>query len=593
MNNEVKKADFEDFEPALDSSYSMEVVPKSNGGAISLHRDDGLLCDQMPVPSVELLDPSSSDSEIELLPNNPKLLVCNHAAISPQDEQFRAGPPGQILIISITTVSSFVFYGWVMHLMGLIPGVHPVLAIVLMGLLTVLTVSWLVRKVRDKSDIFAAFPSGVLISDQGISLTFTVPPTNPQIGANNITSPLIPWTAIEMVKSESKSEGGVDTLKRGTCFTFRVRCSQIMARDAAQLKGLVRKLWNKNLPDSPHPQVNGITDRGAIEIEFPLNAITLQADKHLFVSAIKKFAPSAAVGLEAAEIFSNRSQTNFTQFWLTDFVDVSRRRQQKLQPGETLQLERYRIMNTIATGGQSQVYKALDLRTGQAVAIKELVLPTHGGEEVRKRSFSHVAMEIALLAGLDHPEIVKLRDTFIEDHRAYLILEHIDGKTLRNLIDGRSSLPVSTVYDIAIKMCSFLEYLHNLSPPVVHRDLTPDNVICTENGEVKLIDFNVAVQLESQSTKTVVGMQSYMAPEQFRGQATTQSDLYSFGCTLHFLLTGYDPVPLSSSHPHFLRPDIRNELDDIVAQLTALDLKDRYQTVADVRRDLLKAASSG
>jgi serine/threonine protein kinase len=97
---------------------------------------------------------------------------------------------------------------------------------------------------------------------------------------------------------------------------------------------------------------------------------------------------------------------------------------------------------------------------------------------------------------------------------------------------------------IALQICDFLGYLHSLTPPVVHRDITPDNIMIGDNGDITVLDFNVAQQLESQSTRTMVGKQSYIAPEQFRGKAVTQSDLYSVGATIFYISrTGRDWSP--------------------------------------------------
>src|SRR5262249_34843353 len=129
--------------------------------------------------------------------------------------------------------------------------------------------------------------------------------------------------------------------------------------------------------------------------------------------------------------------------------------------------------------------------------------------------------------------------------------------------------------------------LHGLSPPVVHRDFTPDNLILNVDGTLKLIDFNVARQsVESTTSGTVVGKHAYLPPEQFRGMPETQSDIYAMGATLHFLLTGADPEPISVSHPRQICSDVSEELNAVVEKSTALDLQKRYQSVAELKADL-------
>ncbi len=126
-------------------------------------------------------------------------------------------------------------------------------------------------------------------------------------------------------------------------------------------------------------------------------------------------------------------------------------------------------------------------------------------------------------------------------------------------------------------MASILAYLHSQTPPIVHRDFTPDNLLLRSDGQVVLIDFNVAEQLEAKASSNVAGKPSYIPPEQFRGEATPQSDIYALGATLFFLLTGHDPEPLSSSHPASENSQVPQGLDDLVARATAPDTKQRYK----------------
>ena len=121
---------------------------------------------------------------------------------------------------------------------------------------------------------------------------------------------------------------------------------------------------------------------------------------------------------------------------------------------------------------------------------------------------------------------------------------------------------------------------------VVHRDFTPDNLILRKDGLLKLIDFNVARQIESTATGSVVGKPAYLPPEQFRGEPCAQSDIYALGASLHYLLTGQDPEPITASHPRTLRPEISIGLDEFVARATASDLSKRYASAETLLIDL-------
>jgi len=165
-------------------------------------------------------------------------------------------------------------------------------------------------------------------------------------------------------------------------------------------------------------------------------------------------------------------------------------------------------------------------------------------------------------------------------------MEYIKGKSLRQIVDSKESLSQAEIINIALSMCSILEYLHGLNPAIIHCDFTPENLILRDDGTLVLIDFNVAQQQESRSTKTVVGKHHYLPPEQFRGDTVPQSDIYACGGCIFWLCTGQEPEPLSVSHPKVIRNTITNELDTIVAKATALTLDERYATAKELEADL-------
>ncbi|MBK7837673.1 MAG: serine/threonine protein kinase [Candidatus Obscuribacter sp.] len=243
------------------------------------------------------------------------------------------------------------------------------------------------------------------------------------------------------------------------------------------------------------------------------------------------------------------------------------------------------MLKRLAVGGQAKIYLAEDV-SGDAfkVVIKEYVLPVHGGAEVRERSFASVKKEAEILSSLDHPGIVKILNTFVEDHRAYLVLEYIEGLTLKQLVQEIGVQKPLSVLDIGRQIAEILQYLHCQSPPIVHRDISPDNLMLTSDAKVRLIDFNVARELESGATRTVVGKHNYMAPEQFKGRACPQSDLYSMGCTHYYLLTANDPMALAPAKPSEACGD--SSLDGLILKLTAQSLEARYQSAADCLLDM-------
>ena len=231
-------------------------------------------------------------------------------------------------------------------------------------------------------------------------------------------------------------------------------------------------------------------------------------------------------------------------------------------------------------------YLAMDQRTDKQTVLKEFVLPVFVDINARRKALENFEQEAKLMTRLDHPQVVKLEGFFVEDHRAYLVLEHIDGENLRQIVEREGPMPEERIRQLATQMCSILSYLHGLSPPLVHRDFTPDNLILRNDGTLKLIDFNVAQQVEVATTGTVVGKQSYLPPEQFRGQAEPASDLYALGATLYFLAGGKDPTPISVARPLRDGIDMSPELDHLISSLTQMEPEARPKN-AEIINDVL------
>ncbi|MFN8554273.1 MAG: serine/threonine-protein kinase [Candidatus Obscuribacterales bacterium] len=309
--------------------------------------------------------------------------------------------------------------------------------------------------------------------------------------------------------------------------------------------------------------------------------LLVPAEREVFLQALKIGVPEKAYGTSTPdELFSvfkaAKSTEGFTELWLNELTAPSKREKlTPLTPGMMLQEGQYTITRKLGTGGQGTVYLATRadraLGTLETVALKEFVMPVFPDARVRKSVAEKFQAEAEMLSRIDHPQIVKLYDVFVEDHRAYLVMERITGKTLKRLVDEAGAMKESDVIALARQMCGILQYLHGLNPPVVHRDFTPDNLMLSDENKVYLIDFSVAQQIEINITGSVVGKHLYMAPEQFRGKSTVASDVYSFGATLAFLLTGKEPEAISVSHPKESVSTLSSQIDEMIASCTAID----------------------
>ena len=311
-----------------------------------------------------------------------------------------------------------------------------------------------------------------------------------------------------------------------------------------------------------------------LQLAIPLDIFTLESDMERFVRFVGKHLAADRFDWDPAfaALIGGQAQVSYTRMWLDDMSSFRRRREGALPEAALVLDGRYRIEGQIARGGQARVYRAWDLIESTSVVLKEFVLPVDAGVETRGRSFASVKNEALLLASLNHPGIVRLLDHFVEDHRAYLVMQDLPGRSIKQIVEESGPLSHDMVVSIAKQMLGILAYLHGLPSPIVHRDISPDNIMVTDDGRVVLLDFNVALTLESNSTRTVVGKHNYMAPEQFKGRANCQSDLYGLGATLAFAITGCAPKALTQSTGAILH-DL--PLSRLIADLTALDCAER------------------
>lgn len=246
-----------------------------------------------------------------------------------------------------------------------------------------------------------------------------------------------------------------------------------------------------------------------------------------------------------------------------------------LQEGSLLQNNRYRIISMLSSGNMSAVYLTMDKTDEKIVVLKESFFPDYINAEKSAKMKELLHREAMILSKLAHPNICKVRDFFSEQSREFLVLEYIPGTSLKTHILTNGKMDASTVISYAHTVTEILNYLHSQSPPIVHRDITPDNLIINETGDLALIDFGAANELLGLATGTLIGKQSYIAPEQFRGKAEPRSDIYSLGCTMHFLLTGEEPEALSSSNPASINANTPEQLNQIVISCTSQNPDER------------------
>ncbi len=324
------------------------------------------------------------------------------------------------------------------------------------------------------------------------------------------------------------------------------------------------------------------------------------ADKLMLLKAIESHAPDVVRDGDIQTCLQPASNQTYTDLWLEALAQPPKREKLlPLKPQQTLKDDQYTIYSLFGSGGQGVTYLAAltselkgDITEENCnLIVKESMLPLYVSEESRRKAVEHFYNDAQLLQDMKCEFIARLCDYFIEDHRRYLVLERIAGEDLRSVVEVDGAMSYAEVLKLVPKILGPLQYIHSRIPPVVHRDFTPDNLIRKSNGTIVLIDFDVASDRSSKSLATIVGKQSYIPPEQLRGQFELGSDVYALGATLYFLATGTDPGPLSkSSLPPLKSSDIesldnslktydskndRERLNQIIEGCTTLDVAKR------------------
>jgi len=267
--------------------------------------------------------------------------------------------------------------------------------------------------------------------------------------------------------------------------------------------------------------------------------------------------------------------------------------------------ERYELGAMIGTGGMADVYLAQDVRLNRQVAIKIL-----RSDLARDPSFvTRFNKEALSVAALNHPGIVSVYDSGREDSPSgampYIVMEYVEGKTLREIVNKGERFALNRAVEITEGILIALQYSHKNG--IIHRDIKPGNIMITDNGDVKVMDFGIARALADTgatmtSTWNIIGTAQYLSPEQATGtQADARSDLYSVGCLLYELLAGRPPftgdTPVAIAYQHVSAPlipiteiqeSLNPDLNAFFSIALAKDANERYQSANAMLKDLKK-----
>jgi serine/threonine-protein kinase len=262
--------------------------------------------------------------------------------------------------------------------------------------------------------------------------------------------------------------------------------------------------------------------------------------------------------------------------------------------------DRYEIIRSIGEGGMANVYLAKDIILDRQVAIKVLRGDLSNDEKFVRR-FQREALSAS---GLSHPNIVEMYDVGEDNGNYYIVMEYIEGKTLKQLIKKRGHLSLSEAKDIILQITEGMSRAHDSY--IIHRDLKPQNIMVKEDGGIKITDFGIAMALNSTQltqTNSVMGTVHYLPPEQANGKGSTiKSDIYSIGIIFYELLIGSLPfkgenaVEIALKHMRDTLPSIKKQnnnipqsIENVILKATAKNPKNRYNDVKEMHNDLLTA----
>ena len=262
--------------------------------------------------------------------------------------------------------------------------------------------------------------------------------------------------------------------------------------------------------------------------------------------------------------------------------------------------DRYEIIRSIGEGGMANVYLGYDTILDRNVAIKVLRGDLSNDEKFVRR-FQREALSAS---SLSHPNIVEMYDVGEDDGLYYIVMEYVEGKTLKQLLKKRGSLTISEAIDIMLQITDGIAHAHDSY--IIHRDLKPQNIMIQDDGQIKITDFGIAMALNSTQltqTNSVMGSVHYLPPEQASGKGSTiKSDIYSIGIIFYELLTGSLPfrgdnaVEIALKHMKEPLPSLMKEdsstpqsIQNIILRSTAKNPKNRYNNANEMHRDLLTA----
>lgn len=250
--------------------------------------------------------------------------------------------------------------------------------------------------------------------------------------------------------------------------------------------------------------------------------------------------------------------------------------------------DRYEILKEIGRGGMSIVYLAMDNRLNKSLVVKDIRKRENFDNKLLLNSLT---VEANMLKKLDHGALPKIYDIIESEGAIYVVMDYIEGESLKEKLQRETKIHYKEVIRWARQLADVLGYLHTRRPPIIYRDMKPDNIMLTPEGNIKLIDFGIAREFkaESDTDTTNLGTKAYAAPEQISGKQTdARTDIYSLGVTLYHLVTGksLQEPPFELKPIRYWDSALPEGLEHIIEKCTKSEPNERYQNCAELAYDL-------
>lgn len=275
------------------------------------------------------------------------------------------------------------------------------------------------------------------------------------------------------------------------------------------------------------------------------------------------------------------------------FSDSAEREETLGEINETL-AGRYRLLRPLGTGGFATVYLAQDKKSGRYWAVKEIRIEKQRERrrEKQRQGQAEAAETASLLQELYHPGLPHVAEIVEQDGAVYVIMDYVQGISLSRILKEQGPQSQQQVVEWGKQLCRIFIYLHNRRPPLIYRDLKPDNIMLQEDGALKLIDFGTMIKSGGKWRNDCLGTRGYAAPEQYvkRGKIDLRTDIYCMGVTLHQMLTGYNPIYGGKELPSIRRwnPSFSLGLERIIKKCTRKSPRRRYRSCKELLRALNK-----